>query len=199
MDFPETLYNLIECFKKLPGVGEKTAQRYALAMLDKDIEIVENFSNSLISTKTKIKRCSMCNGYSEENICFICSNEFRDKETICIVCEPKNIYMIEKLKFYTGYYFVLNNLISPLDGINPEDVNLENLLQLIEKQQFSEVILALKPTIEGETTSLYISKLLEGTNIRVTKLANGIPIGIDMSYLDELTLSTAFNNRNNVA
>lgn len=195
MKYPETLQNLIECFKKLPGIGEKTAERLALSTLDMDEDITNLFSKSLKDIKKKIKRCSKCNNLSEDELCEICKNKNRNNKIICVVEEPKNVILFEKLNIFDGTYHVLDGLISPIDGINPEDINIENLIQRVKKEKVEELILALKPTIEGETTSLYISKLLEKEKIKITKIAHGIPLGADIDYVDSLTLEMALENR----
>jgi len=174
MKYPTTILNLIECFKKLPGVGEKTAERYALSVLDIDEDAISLFSKSLKDTKTKIRRCSHCNNLSEEELCEICKDNSRNKKVLCIVEEPKNVILFEKLNIFDGYYHVLDGLISPIDGINPEDINISTLLDRVKKEKIEEVILALKPSVEGETTSLYISKILESSNITISKIAHGI-------------------------
>ena len=194
MKYPETIQNLIECFKKLPGIGEKTAERLALSTLDMDNEDIKLFSKSLTDIKTKIVRCKECNNLSEDETCEICKSK-RNKKMMCVVEEPKNIILIEKLNIFDGYYHVLNGLISPIDGVNPEDLNIDKLLERVNKNKVEEIILALKPSIEGETTALYISKLLEGKNIKITKLAYGIPIGAEIDYVDSLTLEMALENR----
>lgn len=199
MKYPTSLANLIECFKKLPGIGEKTAERLALSILKQDSEVVELFSKALIDVNTKIKRCSICNNLSEENHCFICKDNNRDGQTLCIVEDPKNVILFEKLGTYKGKYHVLDGLISPLDGIGPDDLKIDKLIERIEHEQIKEVIIAVKPSIEGETTALYISKMLEGYPIKVTKLAHGIPMGIDMEYVDIVTLEMALADRKDVA
>jgi len=199
MKYPSSIANLIECFKKLPGIGEKTAERLALSILDIDNSVVELFSNSLKDVKTKIKRCNICNHLSENNVCEICQNKDRNNKIICVVEEPKNVILFEKLNIFDGYYHVLDGLISPIDGINPEDINIESLINRVKENKIEELILALKPSIEGETTSLYISKLLEKEKVKITKIAYGIPMGADMDYVDSLTLELALENRMNIS
>lgn len=198
MKYPETIQNLIECFKKLPSIGEKTAERLALSTLDMDEEVTNLFAKSLKDIKTKIKRCEKCNNLSEDSLCEICKNKNRNKKIICVVEEPKNVILFEKLNIYDGYYHVLDGLISPIDGINPEDINIDTLIKRVKEEKIEELILALKPTIEGETTSLYISKLLEKENVKITKIAHGIPLGADIDYVDSLTLEMALENRSNI-
>lgn len=199
MNYPKSINNLIECFKKLPGIGEKTAERLALSTLDMDEELIELFSNSIIEVKRKIRRCKQCNGLSEEEICPICKDKSRDSKTICVVEEPKNIILFEKTGVYKGLYHVLDGLISPLDGINPEDINLSSLLDRISKEKVDEIILAVKPSIEGETTALYIKKILEDYHVKISKIAHGVPIGVDMEYIDTLTLEMALEDRKDVS
>lgn len=198
MKYPETIQNLIECFKKLPSIGEKTAERLALSTLDIDEEVTNLFAKSLKDIKTKIKRCEKCNNLSEDSLCEICKNKNRNKKIICVVEEPKNVILFEKLNIYDGYYHVLDGLISPIDGINPEDINIDALIKRVKEEKIKELILALKPTIEGETTSLYISKLLEKEKVKITKIAHGIPLGADIDYVDSLTLEMALENRSNI-
>lgn len=195
MKYPVSIQNLIDSFKKLPGIGEKTAERLALSILDESDEDVELFSKSLIDTKTKIVRCKECNNLSEDDLCEICKNKNRNKKVMCVVEEPKNIILIEKLNIFDGYYHVLDGLISPIDGVNPEDLNIDTLIERVKKNKVEELILALKPSIEGETTSLYISKLLESDKVKITKLAYGIPLGAEIDYVDSLTLEMALENR----
>ena len=198
MKYPETIQNLIECFKKLPGIGEKTAERLALSTLDMDEENLNLFSKSLKDVKKKIKRCSKCNNLSEEELCEICKNKNRNCKVICVVEEPKNVILFEKLNIFDGSYHILDGLISPIDGVNPEDINIDSLIERVKNDKVEEIILALKPTIEGETTSLYISKLLEKEKTKISKIAHGIPLGADIDYVDSLTLEMALENRLNI-
>lgn len=195
MKYPNTILNLIECFKKLPGIGEKTAERLALSILETDEETINLFSNSLKDSKTKIKRCERCNNLSENQLCEVCKDKTRNRQVLCVVEEPKNVILFEKLNIFDGYYHVLDGLISPIDGINPEDINLTSLIDRVKKDQVKEIILALKPSVEGETTSLYISKILENTDVKISKIAHGIPLGAEIDYVDSLTLEMALENR----
>lgn len=197
--YPKTINNLIECFKKLPGVGEKSAERMALSCLNLDDETIKLFKTSLENSKTKIKNCQRCGNLSEEIECPICQNQNRDKTTICVVEESKNIVLFEKIGSFNGLYHVLGGLISPLDGINPEDINIDSLISRIEKEDIKEIIIAVKPTVEGETTALYIRKLLENKNIIVSKIAHGIPMGADIDYIDPLTLEIALSERSKIS
>lgn len=199
MNYPKTIADLINCFKKLPGVGEKTAERLALSVLDMEDDTIKLFSNTLNNIKEKIHRCKICNNLSEDDLCEICKDKARNNKTICVVEEPKNVFIFEKVGTYHGLYHVLDGLISPLDGINPENINIASLIERIKENKVEEVILALKPSIEGETTSLYITKLLENVDVKVTKLAHGIPIGVDMEYIDTLTLEMALEDRTSIS
>lgn len=200
MNYPKTIQNLIECFKSLPGVGEKTAERLALSLLNFDEEKINLFSSSISDIKKKVKRCKICNNLSDEDECEICKNKTsRNTDVICVVEEPKNVILFEKVGSFNGLYHVLDGLISPLDGINPEDINIGSLIKRVKENKPKEVIIALKSSIEAETTTLYIKKMLEGLDVNVTKLAQGVPIGVDMEYLDSMTLEMAFEDRKDVA
>lgn len=195
---PDSLNNLIENFKMLPGVGEKSAERFAYAVLDLDEDMVSQFASSIENIKESIKRCEICNSITDKNICSICADQNRDNNMLFVVDDPRNVFLFEKLNMFNGKYHVLNGLINPLEGINPEDIGIDSLLNRIENDKFKEVIFALKPSIEGETTSLYIKKILDGMNIKITRLASGVPIGADMEYIDSLTLERALSDRKEV-
>ena len=195
MNYPKTILNLIECFKKFPGIGEKTAERLALSTLNMDNNIIDLFSKSLNDSKTKIKKCSKCGSLTEEDLCQICTDKSRDTSTICVVEECKNVILFEKIGSFKGIYYVLGGLISPLEGINPEDIHIDKLINRIKNENIKEVILAIKPSVEGETTALYIRKLLEGTDVKISKIAHGIPLGADIDYIDPLTLEMAIEDR----
>ncbi len=197
--YPESLNNLIESFKMLPGIGEKTAERLAFSILESDTDNVEFFADNLKNIQKKIKKCKICNNLTETEICSICNDKYRDNKTLCVVEDVKSLFLFEKMGMFKGVYHVLSGLISPLDGINPEDIGLGELLSRIEKESYDEIIFAFKPSVEGETTSLYIKKLLEGKKIRITRLASGLPMGADIEYLDSLTLERALNDRKEVA
>ena len=199
MKYPTTINNLIECFKKLPGIGEKSAERMALSTMNFDEDILKLFSKSLLDVKKKIKRCKVCNNLAEDDLCEICKSSDRNSKVICVVEEPKNVILFEKVGTFHGLYHVLDGLISPLDNINPEDININQLIERIKSSDVEEVILAVKPSIEGETTALYISKLLENSKVKVSKIAHGVPIGVDMEYIDALTLELALEDRTNIS
>ena len=190
--YPKSLQNLIDAFKSLPGVGAKTAERYALCILDQSVEDVEDFASSLLKVKNNIKTCSICGNITEGNICDICANENRKKEYICVVQHPKDIFAIEKTG-YSGYYHVLNGAISTTKGILPDDINIKSLYERLDG--IHEVIIATNPTLDGETTALYLSKTLKERNVEVTRLAHGLPMGANLDYADELTLIKAMEGR----
>ena len=196
--YPESLKNLIESFKLLPGIGEKTAERLAFYLINEDIEKTDFFANSIKEAKEKIKRCSICNSITDKDICDICNNNLRTKEVLCIVEDPKSIFLFEKIGTYNGEYHVINGLISPLEGIDPDDIGLEKLIKRINSSNFQEIIIAVKPSIEGETMALYIKKIIEVMNIKVTRIASGIPIGTDIEYIDTMTLERALNDRKEI-
>ncbi|MCI7242230.1 MAG: recombination mediator RecR [Bacilli bacterium] len=193
--YPECLKNLIECLKDFPGVGDKSAERMAFAIMNFDKERITFFSDSLIAVRDNIRRCSVCNNITDKEVCSICSNNARKKDVIFVVEKPKDVILFEKINYFNGVYHVLDGLISPLEGINPEDINIKRLIERIDEDNVKEVILALKPSIEGETTMQYIRKLLENKNVKVTKIATGIPIGTDMEYIDSMTLELSLEER----
>ena len=199
MEYPNSIIRLIENFKRLPGVGEKSAERYAFSINELEKEDVIDFSEALVDVKTKIKKCPLCNNITEDEVCDICKDETRDKSTICVVENIKNVFSFENLSVYNGLYFVLDGLISPIDGIGPEDINIEYLIKRIKEENIKEVILAINPSIEGETTLLYIQKLHENIDVTVTRIAHGIPLGADIEYIDPLTLEMALNDRKEVS
>ena len=196
--YPESIKNLIESFKYLPGIGEKTAERLAFSILDLEEEQIELFSDSLLSVKKNIHPCPICNTLTDQEKCFVCSDINRDTDTLCVVDDVKSVFLFEKLGMFHGMYHVLDGLISPLDGVNPEDIGLDKLIDRIKNEKFKEVIFAFRPSIEGETTSLYIKRVLEGMGVVVTRIANGVPRGADMEYVDSLTLERALNDRKEI-
>lgn len=198
-NYPKSIRNLIECLKKLPSIGEKSAERMALSIIDSDKEQVEFFAQTLINVKNNVKHCVICNNFSEDEICEICKDKNRKNDIICVVEHPKNVIMFEKTESYSGKYHVLNGLISPLDGITPENINIKSLVDRVEKENIKEIIIAVKPSIEGETTALYISKLFENKPVLVTKIAHGVPLGTDIDYLDTLTLELALEDRKKIS
>ncbi len=199
MHYPQILENLISYYQKLPGVGEKSAERFALATIELKDEEVEDFSKTLKDAKKNLHRCSICGNITDEEICRICQDSTRDKNLICVLEEYKNIASFEKSQKFTGTYHVLNGLISPVDNRGPEDINLSSLINRINNLQNPELILALKPTIEGEATILYIQKILENKNVTISRLSYGIPMGAEIDYLDNITLEKALEDRKRIS
>ncbi len=196
--YPDSINNLIECFKYLPGIGQKTAERMAFSILEFDEDQVESFSESLISVKEKVHRCSVCNSLTENDKCYICEDIDRNNNILCVVDDPKTVFVFEGMGIFRGNYHVLDGLISPIDGINPEDIGLSKLIDRIKNDNYKEIVFAFKPSIEGETTSMYIKRVLDGIDIKITRLASGVPMGADMEYIDTLTLERAINDRKEV-
>lgn len=192
--YPSSLERLIESFRLLPGVGAKSAERYALCMIDASEEEIENFAKALLDIKTKLKTCPVCGNLTEEQQCEICSDEKRDHETICVVQSIKDVAAMEKTNEYKGVYHVLQGLISTTKGILPENLNIQSLLDRINENT-KEVILATNATMEGETTALYLDKVLSRKGVLVTRIAYGLPMGGHLDYADELTLIKAFEGR----
>ena len=191
--YPKSANRLIDQLSKLPGVGRKTAQRLAFYILKSDEEDSVNLSNAIKDIKKKIIFCDSCGMMTEDNVCDICMDINRDGNIICVVEQPQDIYPFEKTNTYKGKYHVLGGVLSPLDGIGPDDLNLEGLYKRIENGM--EVILATNPSIEGDTTCLYLAKKLEGMGVKVTRLARGLPVGSDLEYMDDLTLVRAMEGR----
>lgn len=193
--YPESIKNLIESFKYFPGIGEKTAERLAFSVIELEEEQIKLFSSSLLDVKKRIHKCNICNSLTEDEICYVCSDNTRDSSVLCVVDDYKSVFLFERLGKFNGKYHVLDGLISPLDGINPEDIGLDKLLNRVKNEKFKEIIFAFKPSIEGETTALYIKRVLDGLNIKITRLASGVPIGADIEYVDSLTLERALSDR----
>lgn len=191
----KSLEKLILEFKKLPGVGQKNAVRYAMYILDQTNEEVENFAKSLQTVKNNIKKCKICSNYSEDDICEICSDSTRDKKIICVVEEAKDIFSLEKSTSYNGLYHVLNGKIDPLNDITIEKLNIKSLLERIENENIEEVILAINPDLDGEATLMFLSKLLKNYNVKITRLARGIPMGGNLEFSDIATISMALEDR----
>ena len=197
--YPKSIRDLIDCFKYLPGIGDKSAERMTFSMLNLPAEKINEFINTITNIRDNVKKCEICGNLCEDNICNICSNLSRNKKIIFVVEKAKDIYLFEKLGIYNGVYHVLDGLISPIDGIHPEDLKINELKEKIKNDNVEEIILALKPSIEGETTMQYIKKILEKTDVKVSKIATGIPLGTDMEYIDTLTLELALEERKNIS
>jgi len=199
MIYPDTLQKLINYYKKLPGIGDKSAERMALATLEFSKDDVNKFANSLLESKEKLQNCKICGHLSENEICDICNNSERDKNLICVIEDYKSVFSFEKVGNFKGVYHVLNGLISPMEGIGPEDINISNLVNRINDLDNPELILALKSSIEGETTTLYIKKIFENKNVKISRLSYGIPIGAEIDYLDIITLDKALEDRKQIS
>lgn len=193
MLIPKSFEQLVNVFQILPGVGEKTAERYVYALENKDEDELINFTEAILNFKRNIRHCTLCNCLSDEDICPVCQDSSRDNTTVCIVEDSKTAFSIDKTNRYNGKFYVLNGLISPVDGINPENLNLGGLIANIDK--YNEVIIALNPSIEGEITSMYIQKKLESKNVKVSRLSYGIPMGSEIEYLDPIMISKALDDR----
>ena len=196
----DKILNLVNAYKLLPGIGQKNAERLAFYTLEMDSEQIEYISNTIINTYKGVKKCNICNNYTdnENGLCDICIDEDRENKVLCIVEDPKIVYFMEKNKIFPGKYFVLNNLISPIEGIGPEDIGLDKFKNMLEANNISEIIIAIKSSIEGETTALYIKELFKNPNIKISKIASGIPMGADFEYIDNLTFEKAIEERKEI-
>ena len=195
MAFSNTIEKLIEEFEKLPSIGHKTAVRLAFHVLNAPLENAEEFANAIIDARKNLKYCSVCNNITDVDPCPICANAKRDKETICVVEDVRDIASIERTHEYNGVYHVLHGTISPVNGIGPNDIKIKELVTRIGSGDIKELILATNPNVEGEATAMYISKLVKPFNVKTSRIAHGIPIGGDLEYTDEVTLAKALENR----
>ena len=198
MEYSPSIEKLIESFEKLPSIGHKTAQRLAFYMLDQSKEEIKEFTDSIINAKNNLKFCSKCFNISDTDPCNICSNPKRDESIICVVEDVKDVIAMERTHEYNGLYHVLHGSISPMNGIGPEDIKIKELLSRLMDGKVKELILATNPRVEGEATSIYISKLVKPLGIKVTRIARGIPIGGDLEYTDEVTLAKALEGRSEI-
>lgn len=187
--------NLIEQLSKLPGIGRKTAQRLAFYILEMEPLEAEKLALAITNAKEEIKYCSICCNLTDEDPCYICSDDRRDKSTICVVEGAKDIIAMERTREFKGLYHVLHGVISPMENIGPNEIRIKELLDRVYNDKLKEIILAINPTVEGEATSLYIAKLLKPLGVKITRIAHGIPVGGDLEYFDEVTLSKAMENR----
>ena len=192
-DYPRQLEILINELSKLPGVGEKSAQRLAFHILDKDEKQVEALAESMLNAKRQLKHCSICGNLTDSDPCKICSDPGRRKDLICVVETPRDLMAMERIRDYNGTYHVLHGVISPMEGIGPED--LKSLIKRLQANDCEEVIIATNPTIQGEATAMYISKLLKPAGIKVSRIAHGVPVGSDLEFADEVTLLKSFEGR----
>ncbi|HWO78657.1 MAG TPA: recombination mediator RecR [Bacillus sp. (in: firmicutes)] len=198
MHYPEPISKLIDSFMKLPGIGPKTAARLAFFVLNMKEDSVLEFARALVDAKRKLTHCSVCGHITDQDPCYICNDQRRDQSVVCVVQDAKDVIAMEKMKEYNGLYHVLHGAISPMDGIGPDDINVASLIRRLQDETIQEVILATNPNIEGEATAMYISRLLKPTGIRVTRIAHGLPVGGDLEYADEVTLSRALEGRREI-
>ena len=196
MAYIDSLDKLVAAFRSLPGVGYKTAQRYAYGILNMDKADVETFAESMVNAKEKIKFCEECGNFSENNICETCLKA--NAETICVVAEPKDVVAMEKLKNFNGVFHVLHGCINPLEHKSPDDIRIKELVARVQKNKTKEVIMATNPDVAGDTTAYYIAELLKPFGVKVTRLAQGVAMGTDLEYADEVTLNRAMELRNSL-
>ena len=194
-DYAEPIERLIDEFRKLPGIGAKSAQRLAYCILCRPREDAERLSRAILEAKEKICYCSRCNNFSDRDPCHYCNSTSRSAETICVVEEPHDILAIEKTREYHGQYHVLHGVLSPINGIGPEDLKLKNLLERLREGNVREIILATNPNVEGEATAIYLAKLLKPIGVKVSRIALGVPVGSDLEFADEVTMSKALEHR----
>jgi recombination protein RecR len=198
MHYPEPISKLIESFMKLPGIGPKTAVRLAFFVLDMKEDDVLDFGRALVNAKRQLIYCSNCFHITDRDPCMICDDSSRDRSTICVVHDSKDVIAMEKMKEYRGLYHVLHGAISPMDGIGPEDIKIAELLKRLTDEGVQEIIMATDPNIEGEATAMYMARLLKPTGIKITRIAHGLPVGGDLEYADEVTLSKALEGRREI-
>ena len=195
MHYPEPIARLMDSFMKLPGIGAKTAARLAFFCMDMREEDVLNFANSLISCKRDLRMCSVCGNVTQEDPCEICADTTRDRTKILVVEDARDVMAMERLQEYNGRYHVLGGVLSPMEGIGPEDLNIPSLLQRLQNEEVKEVIVATNATAEGEATAMYLSRLIKPAGIKITRLAHGLSVGTDIEYADEMTLYRAIEGR----
>ncbi|UOE94165.1 recombination mediator RecR [Alkalihalobacillus sp. LMS39] len=195
MQYPEPIAKLIEGFMRLPGVGPKTASRLAFFVLDMKEDDVLDFAKALVNAKRNLTYCSVCHNITDTDPCRICEDQKRDRSIVCVVQDAKDVIAMEKMREYYGLYHVLHGAISPMEGVGPEDIKIPELLKRLQDDTIQEVIIATNPNIEGEATAMYISRLVKPTGIKVTRIAHGLPVGGDLEYADEVTLSKAIEGR----
>ena len=192
------LEELVNQFARLPGIGRKTARRLAYSIIEQPQERARQFADALINAKEKIRFCSVCQNFTDKEVCHICSSEKRDRSTVCVVEDPRDVAAFERTREYNGLYHVLHGVISPLDNIGPDKLKIKELIARLSSGEIKEIIMATNPTVEGEATSGYISKLVKPLGIKVSRLAYGIPVGADLEYADEYTLARALEGRNEI-
>ncbi len=194
-DYAAPIEKLIDEFRKLPGIGQKSAQRLAYSVLRRSKEDAERLSRAITEVKEKILYCSRCNNFSDRDPCYYCNNTARSSETICVVEEPHDILAIEKTREYHGQYHVLHGVLSPINGVGPEDLMLKSLLERLREGNVREIILATNPNVEGEATAIYLAKLLKPIGVKISRIALGVPVGSDLEFADEMTMSKALEHR----
>lgn len=195
MKYPTVFEELVICFKKFAGVGTKSAERMAYQVLSFSKEDIDFFAKTILSTKTRIRFCSICGHISEEETCLICQDKSRDEQTLCVVQSSRDVFALEKTNDYKGKYHVLHGIISAVNGVGPQDIHLDGLVRRVKAGGIKEIIVATNPNVEGETTALYIAKILEPYEVSVTRLAYGLPVGGNLDYADPFTLLKAFEGR----
>lgn len=198
MQYIAPLAKLIEHFRSLPGIGAKTATRLAYHVLDMDSDKARALANAIIEAKEKIGYCNTCFNLSDTNPCYVCSAPNRDKSIICVVEEPRDVAAMERMRDFKGLYHVLHGSLSPLEGVGPEDIRIKELLARLYNDEVREIIMATNPNVEGEATAMYVAKLLKPIGVKVTRIAHGLPVGGDLEYADEVTLSKALENRREI-
>jgi len=200
MEFPASIKKLIEEFSKLPTVGPKTAERFVFYLLRKNNQELKALSEAILSLKNNIKLCQNCFSVSETNPCSLCTNPNRSKESICVVATYRDLLNVEKTKQYNGQYHILGGVINPIEGFTPDKLTIKQLINKVNNQNIKEVIIALNPNLEGETTTLYLNKTIKQINqkIKISRIARGLPIGSDLEYADEMTISNALKYRNEI-
>ena len=195
MKYPASLEELIEVFCRFPGIGSKTAQRLSFFLLSQSQEEVERMAKAMVFAKRKIRYCSVCAGFTEEDTCSLCNNPRRDQTTICVVQNPRDVIVIEKTGQFRGLYHVLHGALSPIDGIGPDELRIPLLIRRIEEKEIREMVVATNPNVEGDATAGYLSRLVKPMGVKVTRIAFGLPVGGDLEYADELTLGRALDGR----
>lgn len=193
--YPKPLAKLIGEFAKLPGIGYKTAQRLAFHILSLDDAEAQALADSITEAKREMKYCSICGNLTDQDLCAICSDQSRRTDVICVVESPKDVAAMERIREFNGQYHVLNGVISPMEGVGPEDINLRSLIKRLQNSDVRELIIATNPNIEGEATAMYIARLIKPAGIKVTRIAHGLPVGGDLEYADEVTLLKAMEGR----
>ena len=193
--FPASLENLVDKFASLPGIGRKSAQRLAFHVLSLPDDEAQSFADAIVSAKKSVHCCKVCQNLTEGEICQICASDTRDKSTVCVVSEPRDVLSIERGREYNGTYHVLHGVLSPMSHVGPDDIRIKELLVRVAENDIQEVIMATNATVEGELTAMHLSKLIKPKNIKVTRLAYGIPVGGDLEYADEVTLTRALEGR----